>query len=1218
MRKTNFLILIIAIVLSACLIGCDGCNGCGGGQDPVNIEEENITIKRIGDTVQLTVTGGNDEKVWSSTDTAVATVTDAGLVTAVANGIAEITVTSAETTDVCVIVVRETVIPEPGLIVTFPKTAVTLNAFMSETYTIVPTITKNNVAVEGATITWTTSDETKATINNGLVTAIANTEAGVPVVITCRAELGGEFAEAKLYVTVEDDTDITFTSTQTLFYTTDDEIPVTALAKINGANAVDPIVFTTSNVGIAKVEGGKIIPVTAGDVVIYANINGKSKGYPIHIRAKYYVDSAEDLKAMKNGSDDVAYELTSNIKVNSEDFVRENIGAGSTKTTAVFLIETLKGEFIGNGYKITYDYDCGYDGTTFTEETFRGLFKNIEATATVTDVAFVGNLRLDHPHMYGFAYKNYGKIQSCYIQTNRRQVAAGTGYQAHYNTAGGVFETNAGIVTDTVIVGNFFAGEATISSTGDNLVMAGTKNVGKFDNVAFVTARGAIGNHKNANWNGSSAMGRDELTYLVRYTDMTAFTSKQGERVTNPEDKSEYSSTLYVRTDCNDQTLSDKWTILGDKIYLCDNLVWEKVNVSLNVGSVDLVPSLKESATISATAEHASQEFTFKSNNTAVVTVNSNGVLTRVGAGKTQIVVTHKVSGTQVVVPVQSYETTYEIDSKAKFLALGSKESNVYSYLSADITLTTADVIKYTGSETSDVFVTELKGALDGMGRKITIDYDSYKAGSEQKDSNFLGVFEKISGKLTGVAIVGTIDGIENGASIVVNNLAAEARVENCFVNVDMTQARSANGNWTSMLKVFGTNNGTVENCIVQANSTDNSRTNGVPLSSHGSGTYTNVAQVGVSHGGAYYNRGAGTKIKENQVKGVVCYTSLANLTNASGRLWTVSGTKYNYTDITTAQDFGSAWAIDQTGIKLYNNTVWEGVVIAITNESDFIEKMSSATESTVLKLTQDLTFTTSHFTKETEANGSTGSTAQYQYDMYLIETFKGTLLGNGYTITYSVEPEGTQEKTTDVRLRGLIEKIESTGKLTGVKIVGDVSIPYSFQTAFCEANYGVVENCYFDVKAIMYDYEGNNINTIGLFGRNDGTIRNSVLAIESKIVGHDAWKGMKMVHNGSDSTSGRFTNIALVQTAKRIGSRNNANTGGQLTVDQLNNVVYYSSLANLVAGTGELVIRTGVSSPVFEYEAITTAQNIGSAWTIDATGIKLNGNYVYQVPTNA
>ena len=200
MRKTNFLILIIAIVLSACLIGCDGCNGCGGGQDPVNIEEENITIKRIGDTVQLTVTGGNDEKVWSSTDTAVATVTDAGLVTAVANGIAEITVTSAETTDVCVIVVRETVIPEPGLIVTFPKTAVTLNAFMSETYTIVPTITKNNVAVEGATITWTTSDETKATIVNGLVTAIANTEAGVPVVITCRAELGGEFAEAKLKV----------------------------------------------------------------------------------------------------------------------------------------------------------------------------------------------------------------------------------------------------------------------------------------------------------------------------------------------------------------------------------------------------------------------------------------------------------------------------------------------------------------------------------------------------------------------------------------------------------------------------------------------------------------------------------------------------------------------------------------------------------------------------------------------------------------------------------------------------------------------------------------------------------------------------------------------------------------------------------------------------------------------------------------------------------
>ncbi len=1619
MKKRNLLILIFAIVLCACFIGCGGC----GEIDPINIEDDNITIKRIGDTYQLTTTGGDDNKVWASLDTSIATVSDTGLVTAVANGITEVTVTSANVTDVCVINVKQAVLPEPGLMVSFSKSAVVLNGFSKETYTVETIVTKNNQEVE-ADLTWTNSDTEGEyiTFENGVITAKANTPIGEPVVITCRATYGEEWAEANLYVTVEDDTDITFLTSQTLFYYASEapeNITIPVKAKINGMDTAEPIVLSTSNVGIAKIENNEIKLVAAGDVIIYATVNNKTKGYPIHVRAKYFIDDADELKAISQGSDDVAYELRNDITVETADFIRENIGGTDTKTTAVYLIETFKGELFGEGYKITYNYNVGYYGE-FTDETFRGLFKQTETTAKIKDTVFVANLRLDHPHMYSFVYQNYGTIESCFVYSNRRQVAAGTGYQDHYNTAGGVFYNNAGIVKDTIIVGNFFKGEHETTSIGDNLVMGGSKNSGKFDNVAFISARNAIGNHRNANWNGAGAMGRDELTNLVHYTDMTAFANLDGNKITNPTDDSEYAADktndqgvlenngTYKRTATNENVLSEKWDVETNNIKLGNRDAWIKASVSLDRKSIDFIPSESETVQITATTDHADTEFDYKSEDTDVATVNANGIVSRVGKGRTRIVATHKVSGEQRAVMIAVLEAK-AISSKAEFMALKDADNLTYAYLTSDLTLTTEDASRLSVTSISESFVPTLKAYFDGKGHKITVDYVSHKIDVEQevtgedgatttevvqKDSNFIGVFGTVDGNITNVAIQGFIENIEDSAVIIANTLNASGKVDNCFVNVDMTQARSGkynaetgkwtNQNWTSMLKIIGTNNGAVSNSILKANSSDNNRTNGVPLQSHGSGTWTNVAQVGVSFGGAYYNRGAAAatnKVRANQMSGVAYYTSLENVISGNGKqvdvvetrddnekltnitldvstalsevqsfpsVWSIdnqgikindkyvwksveltastdelnfvesisesatisvyadsvlttdvqftssdesvatvsstgevtavsigstkirvvhssgnfitikvnvkeskaiatkadflalgeldpsiyaylttditlttedakiipattgttvygafvekfdatldgNGYKINYTydmtqadsvtrfagifvtvngtlsnlvvdadisgvsnysyvvatafnstaklensyikssfalgtattdqrvafigsqfgkvencilegvqtkgtvtagislqlyektgswnnvalvgptlvrsysnrgagtyitgallnnvayytsmtnfvagigqdwttekdgdtwtttnvltDLTEPQDLGSAWVVDNTeyseNVKLNDKTIWqaEWITLDVTDEADFIAKMNSATEFTVLRLTEDLDFDTSHFIRE--PNNST--TSVRTYDVYLIKSFKGVLLGNGKKITWELKPENVGDRTVcDSAVYGVFKTLESTGKLDGCYFQGETYIPDDGATGFMEVLLGTIEDCFIDIQLKMGgSNRGNWLATTGVFGRNGGLMKNTVV----KSVGYTSItstsnpKGLKLIHNGTSNNTGTFEGVALVQPAKSIGTTNNANEAyiyDRMLVD----LVYYSSLDNLISATGERVRNDG-NDATFEYTAITEAQDLGSAWTIDATGIKLNGIYVYTV----
>ncbi|MDY6063667.1 MAG: Ig-like domain-containing protein, partial [Candidatus Enterosoma sp.] len=139
----------------------------------VTIDGEETRNLVVGDTLTLTAavapssfTGG---VTWSSSNEAAATVTAAGVVTAVGAGTATITATSVDNPAVSdTVTINVTAAAVPATSVTLDKTEATL--YPSQTVTLTATIAPENTT---DTITWSSSDAAVATVADGVVTAVA-------------------------------------------------------------------------------------------------------------------------------------------------------------------------------------------------------------------------------------------------------------------------------------------------------------------------------------------------------------------------------------------------------------------------------------------------------------------------------------------------------------------------------------------------------------------------------------------------------------------------------------------------------------------------------------------------------------------------------------------------------------------------------------------------------------------------------------------------------------------------------------------------------------------------------------------------------------------------------------------------------------------------------------------------------------------------------------
>ncbi len=173
--------------------------GCGGGDSPtkptpptppppppptpvatsITVTPSSHTLPAISATVQLmaTVKDQNNNTMsgqtvtWSSANTAVATVSAQGLVSAVSNGTAQITARSGNSSGKATITVAE---PVPTRVAITPSSH-TLEA-IGETVQLAAVVRdqRNNV-LSGASVTWSSGDEAVATVTaQGLVTAVSN------------------------------------------------------------------------------------------------------------------------------------------------------------------------------------------------------------------------------------------------------------------------------------------------------------------------------------------------------------------------------------------------------------------------------------------------------------------------------------------------------------------------------------------------------------------------------------------------------------------------------------------------------------------------------------------------------------------------------------------------------------------------------------------------------------------------------------------------------------------------------------------------------------------------------------------------------------------------------------------------------------------------------------------------------------------------------------
>ncbi len=225
----------------------------------------------IGETLQLTATVlpenvTNGDVTWSTSDEAIATVEN-GLVTAVAPGNVTITATTADGTELtatCAITVN----PIVATSIALDKTEATM--LIGETLQLTATVLPENVT--NGDVTWSTSDEAIATVENGLVTALAvgnvtitaTTADGTELTATCAITVNPILAESIAL----DKTEATMNIGETL------QLTATVLPE-NVTS--DDLAWTSSDEAIATVENGLVTAVAPGNVTITATTTDGSE-----------------------------------------------------------------------------------------------------------------------------------------------------------------------------------------------------------------------------------------------------------------------------------------------------------------------------------------------------------------------------------------------------------------------------------------------------------------------------------------------------------------------------------------------------------------------------------------------------------------------------------------------------------------------------------------------------------------------------------------------------------------------------------------------------------------------------------------------------------------------------------------------------------------------------------------------------------------------------
>lgn len=211
----------------------------------VRLDRTSMTFTEIGQSATLTAIiepadATNKNVIWSSSNPNVASV-DNGVVTAVGEGTAVITVTTVDggKTATCIVTVTlEKVVPVEG--VRLDKSSLYLTR-TGQSVQLIATVEPSNATNKN--VTWSSSNTAVAVVNNGVVTAVGNGEA----IITVTTEDGGKTATCTVTVLIGDlngngGVDIGDLAIAAYYYNTDsadDNWPQAQIADVNNDGIVD-------------------------------------------------------------------------------------------------------------------------------------------------------------------------------------------------------------------------------------------------------------------------------------------------------------------------------------------------------------------------------------------------------------------------------------------------------------------------------------------------------------------------------------------------------------------------------------------------------------------------------------------------------------------------------------------------------------------------------------------------------------------------------------------------------------------------------------------------------------------------------------------------------------------------------------------------------------------------------------------------------------------
>lgn len=222
---------------------------------------------------------------------------------------------------------------------------------------------------------------------------------------------------------------------------------------------------------------------------------------------------------------------------------------------------------------------------------------------------------------------------------------------------------------------------------------------------------------------------------------------------------------------------------------------------------------------ITLAGDYTETAFSYKSNDTSIVTVDEQGKLTYVKGGNTTVTATHIESGMSIDIAVKSYSKYIAITDVTSFLSIDGADSSTYCELLNPLTITDSDkhyttssyTVTEVGTRTAQTLISTFNGVFDGNGNTLTINR-SIADTSTLESAVATGIFGRINSNavirntiFAGKIVVAYTRGFTIADWV-------DGTIENCVVGIDIGAYQyTDSGNYQAMQYI---RNAKIRNCI--------------------------------------------------------------------------------------------------------------------------------------------------------------------------------------------------------------------------------------------------------------------------------------------------------------------------------------------------------------------------------------------------------------------